>query len=286
MSEYQVIYEETAARLTAFAVEVQRELLRAGLPAYSGLTDQPGAHVTVNTFDARGVEVDWHCHDGLITPMFEATADNIVADDVPGPNPSRDWWKSIKHTMTTSIDTILTAAGWQVSALDNGALLVAAPADIDQATAMTEFRMPSPAKQARTKLEFLGLNIQDELAFAGLPLVPSFGGLAPAEAIGAQVFVAPGEPTGVLVGWQYPGASGDLTHRTVLAAIAEILTAAGWPVTEHGTDHLLVRSKGEFSPWHAWHHDQSERRDQRWRDAVNARNGHLPDETNGGRSGG
>ena len=268
MSEIQIITDETRTRLNALAIEVTGELLRAGLPAYSSMTSEPGAHVTVDSLEPRGVTIDWHCHDGLLTPMFEATADNIIADDLPGPNPSADWVKAISRTMETSITTILTAAGWSVSALDDHELLVESPVQVDGATA--PFQGPSAAREAAAKLESLALRVQDELAFAGLPIVPSASEAAPAEAIGAQIFVDPGESTGVLVAWLAPNAS-EPTRRTVLASIAEILAAADWPVTEHDSNHLLVGSKGELSPWHLWHRDQSERRGQRWRDVVNAR---------------
>ena len=267
MSEIKVITEETCAKLTAFAVEVQRELLLAGLPAYAGLASQAGALVTVNSLDSRGVEVAWHCPDRLFTPMFEATADNIIADDLPGPNPSRDWCAAINRTMLASITTILTAAGRSVVELESGDVLVEMPEQAD--SAMTGFRLRSPEQQVHDKLNFLGMAIEHQLSFTGLPLVPSAGRLAPAEATGVRIFVDPGEPNGVLVGWQCQTAPEPL-RQAMLASIGEILTAAGWPVAEHGTDHLLVNSKGTLSPWVAWHTDQSDRRDQRWRDAVNA----------------
>lgn len=162
---------------------------------------------------------------------------------------------------------------------------------------MTDYQPIS--QETRTKLLFLAMRVQTDLAMAGIPVVPA-DGMAPFGATGAAVYVDNLEPNGVLVHWETHdllflagnevradnivadnptgpnphSAYAQVVSDTMREAMRTILTAAGWPVTDSDTGHvieLLVARKEEESPWIAWRHAQFDRHNERWMAAVNAR---------------
>ncbi|MEU5261715.1 hypothetical protein [Amycolatopsis sp. NPDC021455] len=152
-------------------------------------------------------------------------------------------------------------------------------------------------KDRRYRLDALLLIVQDELAAAGLPVVP---GERPVGVAGAVAAVDLPDLGGVLVDWQVhtvladaaQEAWGDDPHRegpecaefngllseihaAMGEAIRRILTAAGLEVTSSGNDYapneLLVTRRLAPSPWQARRSAQLSRRHESMRVAWNER---------------
>ncbi|GAB3169726.1 hypothetical protein FHX75_12510 [Micromonospora palomenae] len=163
--------------------------------------------------------------------------------------------------------------------------------------------MPTPADaDVLARRAALARAVNEELAVAGLPVVPNDTGLDRSVAVGALVSVDPLDDEsggGVFVEWVThfvlasaamdalsEGREGDPSLHlagTVASAmqdaIAEILSAAGYTVAKDVNDmapfQLQVKSRQSGLSWRDWLDAQTARREEALRETANNRTPHA-----------